>query len=92
MPYGDGTGPMGGRGRTPCGRGRRGMAAGRGFWRGRGFGRRLADGPTEEEMVAPPWAQQSPQDERAFLEEKARHLQAMLEMVQRRLDALKPTE
>ncbi len=100
MPYGDGTGPMGngpqtGRGRGRChGGGGRRMGAGGGFWRGRGFGRRMmAAAPAADEAAfAPWWAADSPETEAAFLEEKARHLQAMLEAVNRRLESLKQAD
>jgi len=80
MPGGDGTGPFGrgagsGRGMGPCGRG---MARGYGFGcgaRGRGMG-----------MIA---RQQTPEDEKAGLQQLKESLENEVKQIQKRLEELK---
>ena len=86
MPGYDGTGPNGqgsltGRGMGPCGAGA-GRGFGRGMGRGRGFGRGFAPGYNPQET-------QTPEQQRAYLEQGLANLDAARESVQKRLDALK---
>lgn len=82
MPCGDGTGPRGmgpgsGRGMGPCGRGmRRGYGFGCGYGgRGRGIG------------IMP--SQQTPEEERASLQQMKENLENGLKQIQKRLEELK---
>ena len=87
MPAQDGTGPYGtgpvGRGVGPCGGGyvsRRSSRWGRGFWRGRGPGRRWF------------WSAPTPEDEVDFMEQEKSWLKTQLEVIEKRLENLnKPT-
>ncbi len=72
----------------PCRNGMGPNRGGRGRMNGRGRRWMGADALDANEMM-PRWLNATPEEERTFLEEKARHLEAVLAQVNRRLEALK---